>query len=185
MKDLGLVSLFIMSLLFSKPLFAQFTVEETEMMEIIKVNGAYIKNSVFLDTTTIKNMNLANSTSWRHLWVDKEDSIKNIKQIYDIRLKFDSKKEAVKFHKKYLLLNSEYSEKIKIHGINFEGAELFCVYKGGNEYNQLMEPYGYQVFCLLYIVDNYFVKQHITCLKEHIPSVYQSFVTSTINKIKK
>ena len=185
MKKLGLLSLLITCIFFSKSTFGQFTLEETEMMEIIKVNGAYIKNSVFLDTATIKNMKLANATSWRHLWVDKEDTIKNIKQLYDIRLKFDSKKEAIKFHKKYLDLNSEYSEKIKLHGIKFEGADVFCVYKGSKEYTELMEPYGYQVFCLLYVVDDYFVKQHITCLKEHTPSTYQNFVTTTIKKIKK
>ena len=185
MKNLGLLSLFITSLFFSKFTFAQFTAEENEMMEIIKINGAYIKNSVFLDTSSIKNMKLANSTSWRHLWIDKEDTIKNIKQFYDIRLKFDSKKEAIKFHKKYIGLNSEYSEKIKIHEIKSEGADLFYIYKGGKEYLALMEPYGYQVFCLLYVVDDYFVKQHITCLKEHTPGMYQNFVTTTIKKIKK
>jgi len=185
MKKIGLFCLLFTCFSLSNKSFSQFTAEETEMMEIIKVNGAYIKNSVFLDTTTIKNMKLANSTTWRHLWVDKEDTIKNIKQFYDIRLKFDSKKDAIKFHKKYLGLNSEYSEKIKIHGIKFEGADVFSVYKGGKEYTELMEPYGYQVFCLLYVVDGYFVKQHITCLKEHTPSTYQNFVTTTIKKIKK
>ncbi len=185
MKKLGLLFLLITCICFSKSTFGQFTLEETEMMEIIKVNGAYIKSSAFLDTATIKNMKLANSTSWRNLWVDKEDTIKNIKQFYDIRLKFDSKKEAIKFHKKYLGLNSEYSEKIKLHGIKFDGAEVFSVYKGSKEYADLMEPYGYQVFCLLYVVEDYFVKQHITCLKEHIPSTFQNFVTTTIKKIKK
>jgi hypothetical protein len=185
MKNLSLLSLFILSLLLSKPLFAQFTAEEIEMMDIIKINGAYITPSVFLDTSTIKNMKLANNNGWRHLWVDKEDTIKNIKQFYDIRLKFDSKKDALKFYKKYLGLNSEYSEKIKIHGIKFEGTEMFSVYKGGKEYTELMSPYGYQVFCLLYVVNDYFVKQHITCLKEHTPSTYQNFVTTTIKKIKK
>ena len=91
----------------------------------------------------------------------------------------------MKFYKKYLGLNSEYSEKIKIHGIKFEGTEMFSVYKGGKEYTELMSPYGYQVFCLLYVVNDYFVKQHITCLIEHIPSTYQNFVTTTIKKIKK
>ena len=185
MKNLGLLSVFIMSLLFSKPSYAQFSAEEIEMMEIIKTNGAYISPSIFLDTSIIKNMKLANNNGWRHLWVDKEDTIKNIKQFYDIRLKFDTKKDALKFHKKYLGLNSEYSEKIKIHGIKFEDADAFYVYKGGKEYTQLMEPYGYQVFCLLYVVDDYFVKQHITCMKEHIPETYQNFVTTTIKKIKK
>lgn len=184
MRNLGLLFVFIISLCFSKSLFAQFTAEEIEMMEIIKTNGAYINPSVFLDTSIIKNMKLANNNGWRNLWVDKEDTIKNIKQFYDIRLKFESKKEALKFQKKYLGLNSEYSEKIKIHGIKFEGADMFSVYKGGKEYNDLMAPYGYQVFCILYVVDDYFVKQHITCLKEQIPSTYQNFVTTTITKIK-
>lgn len=185
MKKLGLLFLLLAFVFFSKSTFSQFTNEETEMMEIIKVNGAYIKNNLFLDTVTIKNMKLANSSSWRHLWVDKEDTIKNIKQFYDIRLKFDSKKEAIKFHKKYLGLNSEYSEKIKLHGIKFDGADIFIVYKGSKEYTELMEPYGYQVFCLIYVVDDCFVKQHITCIKEHTPITYQNFVTTTIKKIKK
>ena len=184
MRQIRSFILLTTSLLLSATLFCQFSAEESEMMEIIKINGAYIKNSVFLDTATIKNMKLANNASWRHLWVDKEDTIKDIKQFYDIRLKFESKKEALKFHKKYLGLNSEYSEKIKLHGISTEGSDAFYVYKGGDEYSKMMDPYGYQVFCLLYVVDDYFVKQHITCLKEFTPQRFQNFVTTTIKKIK-
>ena len=64
------------------------------MTEIIKANGAYISPKLFLDTNQLKDLKLVNSTSWRKLWSDIEDSSKNIMQMYDIRLKFESKKEA-------------------------------------------------------------------------------------------
>lgn len=184
MKNAFLFILLIVTTLITPFCFSQFTQEENEMMAIIKEHGAYIPKSLFLDTSTIKHMSLANSTTWRNLWVDQEDSIKNIKQIYDIRLKFDSQKEALKFHKKYLHLNSEYAPKIKSHGIKHEGSTDFQVYSGGVEYTKMMEPYGYQIFCFLYVVDGYFVKQYITCLKEYTPSTFQYFIDSTISKIK-
>ena len=67
---------------------AQFSKEEMEMTEIIKVNGAYISPKLFLDTNQLKDLKQVNSTSWRKLWSDIEDSSKNIMQMYDIRLKF-------------------------------------------------------------------------------------------------
>jgi|GEM_PF-2462941 len=185
MKQLFLFTLISISTVTSNTTFAQFSEEENEMMEVVKLNGAYIPSSAFLDTSVIKKMKLANSTSWRHLWVENADTAKKIKQFYDIRLKFDSKKEAEKFHKKFLLLNSEHAEKIKIHGIKSEGTSLFSVYKGGKEYAEMMDPYGYQIICFLYVIDDYYIKQYITCKKEFTPSDFQNFIDSTISRIHK
>lgn len=162
---------------------SQFSQAESEMMDIVEKNGASIPASIFLDTSTVKDMQIANSTPWRHIWMDIEDSTKNIMQFYDIRLKFDSKKDALAFHKKYLGLNSEFGNKIKNHGINFDGASKFYVYSGSKEFTKMMDPYGYQIFCILFVVDNYFVKIYLTCKKDHSPSEYQNFVTTAINKI--
>lgn len=165
--------------------WSQFSIEEEEMMEIVKNNGANIPTTVFLDTTIVKNMKLANATNWRHIWFDIEDSIKSIKQFYDIRLKFDSNKDAVKFNKKYMGINSEFAPRIKKHNLNFEGANSFYVFAGSSSYTKMMEPYGYQSFCFLFVVDNYFVKIYVTCLKEYTPDKFQNFVSEAIKRVKK
>ena len=164
--------------------WSQFSAAENEMIEIVKKHGASIPSSVFLDTTVIKDMQIANSTSWRHIWSDIDHSVKNVMQFYDIRLQFDTKKEALKFHKSHLGLNSEYGPKIKNHGIISEGADALYVYSGSKVYSQMMEPYGFQIFCILFVVDNYFVKLYVTCRKEYTPDKFQSFVTEAISKIK-
>ncbi len=176
-----LIFLFSFSLTCS---WSQFSQAESEMMDIVEKNGASIPVSVFLDTNTVKDMKIANATPWRHIWMDIEDSSKNIMQFYDIRLKFDSKKDALAFHKKYLGLNSEFGNKIKNHGINFDGASKFYVYSGSKEFTKMMEPYGYQIFCIMYVVDNYFVKIYLTCKKEYTPSEFQNYVSTSIKKIK-
>lgn len=164
--------------------WTQFSEEENEMMEIVKEKGASIPLSTFLDTTILVDLQIANSTSWRHIWMDIEDSTKQIMQLYDIRLKFDSKKKALKFHKKFLGLNSEYGEEINNHEINFDGACKFSVFSGNKEFTAMMDPYGYQIFCILFVVDNYFAKIYVTCIKEKNPADFQKIVTSTIIKIK-
>ena len=165
--------------------FGQFSPAENEMMEIVKQHGSTIPQEIFLDSSTVKHMQLANATTWRHVWSDIDDSIKHVMQFYDIRLKFDSKKDALKFHKSHLGLNSEFGPKIKLHGIKSEGADAFYVFSGSKVYNQMMEPYGFQIFCILFVVDNYFVKLYVTCLKEYTPAEFQSFVTEAIRRIKK
>ena len=164
--------------------WTQFSEEENEMMEIVKENGASIPSSVFLDTTILVDLQIANSTSWRHIWMDIEDSTKQIMQLYDIRLKFDSKKDALKFHKKFSGLNSEYGPKINNPEINFEGATKFSVFSGSPEFTQMMEPYGFQIFCFLFVVDNYFAKIYLTCAKENTPSDFQKIISYAILKIK-
>lgn len=165
--------------------WSQFTPAENEMMEIVKKNGANVPSSIFLDSSVVKHMQVANTTSWRHIWSDIDDSIKHVMQFYDIRLQFESNKEALKFHKKYLGLNSEFGPRIKKHGLKYEGAEAFYVYSGSKAYSQMMEPYGFQILCYLFVVDNYFVKLYVTCLTEYTPTKFQSFVTEAISRIKK
>lgn len=172
-------------LIYSGFSWGQFSPAENEMMEIVKKNGANIPSSVFLDSLIVKHMQIANTTSWRHIWSDVDDSIKHVMQFYDIRLKFDSNKEALKFHKKYLGLNSEFGPRIKRHGVNFDDAEAFYVFSGSKVYSKMMEPYGFQILCYLFVVDNYFVKLYVTCLTEYTPLEFQGFVTEAIGRIKK
>lgn len=164
--------------------WGQFSAAENEMSEIVKLHGASVPPAIFLDSSTVKYMQLANSTSWRHIWSDIDDSVKSVMQFYDIRLQFDSKKDALKFHKNYLGLNSEFGPKIKQHGITYQGADALYVYSGSKVYSQMMEPYGFQILCILFVVDNYFVKLYVTCLKEYTPDHFQDFVTEAISKIK-
>lgn len=166
-------------------LWSQFSPAENEMMEIVKKNGATVPPSVFLDSSTVKNMQLANVTSWRHIWSDDaDDSLKQIMQFYDIRLKFETNKEALKFHKKYLGLNSEFGPRIRKHGVNHEGADAFYIYSGSKVYSEMMKPYGFKIICYLFVVDNYFVKLYVTCLTEYQPINFQDFVNESIKRIK-
>lgn len=166
-------------------LWSQFTSAENEMMEIVKKNGANVPPSAFLDSSTVKGMQIANTASWRHIWSDDaNDSIKHVMQFYDIRLKFDSNKEALKFHKKYLGLNSEFGPRIRKHGVNHNGTDAFYVYSGSKAYNKMMEPYGFKIICYLFVVDNYFVKLYVTCLTEYQPTKFQNFVDESIRRIK-
>ena len=177
-------TLLIIFTFFAGSSWAQFSEKENEMMEIVKENGVSIPSSAFLDTTILVDLQIANSTSWRHIWMDIEDSTKQIMQLYDIRLKFDSKKKALKFHKKFLGLNSEYGPEINNHEINFDGASIFSVFSGSLEFAKMMDPYGYEIFCILFVVDNYFAKIYLTCEKEKNPADFQKIVSSAILKIK-
>jgi hypothetical protein len=163
---------------------AQFSKEEMEMTEIIKVNGAYISPKLFLDTNQLKDLKLVNSTSWRKLWSDIEDSSKNIIQMYDIRLKFESKKEAQKFHKKYVGINSEFGPKIANSNVKFTGALSPMVFGSSPNYEKMMGAYGYKTICFLFVVDSYFVKIYINCKNEIKPESYQNLVDSAIKKIR-
>ncbi len=164
-------------------LFSQGNEKERELIEILE-NQKPIPSSIFLNTTNFQPMKLVSSNNWRHIWNDVEDSIKTISQIYDIRVKFDSNKEATQFQKEFIKINSENGIKHRKHGIKFKGANAFYVFTGNEKVNSMMKIAGLQAYCLLFVVDNYFVKLYITTKTNTKVTHFQPLIDEAISKIK-
>jgi hypothetical protein len=163
--------------------YGQFSKEEKEILEIVKSQDS-IPRSVFLDSTLLANMKVK-VTNTRQIWFSKSKTEKHIDQLFDIRLKFANHDSALAFHKKYLGANSEYGPEIKKHKIKYKGADEFEAFNGADMVNKMVEPYGLQMYCYLFVVDNYFVKIYVTCNKDYKPEKFQDLVTDIINRIKK
>lgn len=173
-------SLFLIS---TSTLFSQGNEKERELIEILE-NQKPIPNSIFLNAANYQPMKLVSSNNWRHIWNDVEDTIKQISQIYDIRVKFDSNKEATQFQKEYIKINSENGIKHRKHGIKFKGANAFYVFTGNEKVNSMMKIAGLQAYCLLFVVDNYFVKIYITTKLNTKVTHFQPLIDEAISKIK-
>jgi hypothetical protein len=180
MKKIILSTLFILTSLLS---FGQFSERERELIEFEKKQDS-IPKSVFLDTTDIKNLKLVYSGNTRQVWRSTNKETQNIEQFYDVRLKFDSKEKALTFHKEYWKENSEYGPEVKNHKIKVNGTEDFRVFKGSDMVNQMVAQYGLQMYCFIFVVDNYYVKFYISCKKELEPSIIQPYLDSVIKKVK-
>ena len=170
-------------LLLSPTLFSQGNEKERELIEILE-NQKPIPNSLFLNATNYQPMKLVSSNNWRHIWNDLEDTIRLISQIYDIRVKFDSNKDAVQFQKDYIKINSENGVKHRKHGIKFKGANAFFAFTGNEKVNSIMKTAGLQAYCLLFVVDNYFVKIYITTKINTKITQFQPLINEAIYKIK-
>lgn len=162
--------------------YSQNTKEETEIIEIINTQDSIPRN-VFLDSTLLANMT-SRSMNTRQMWYSINRTEKHIDQLFDIRIKFENHDAALKFHKKYLKTNSEEGPEIKKHKIKSEGAEEFKVFKGEKTVNALVENFGLQMYCYLFVVGNYFVKVYITCSKDYKPNKFQNLVSDIISRIK-
>lgn len=162
--------------------FGQNSEREKELIAI-EQNQDSITRLVFLDSTELTNLKLLYSGKTRQIWRSTSRVTQNIEQFYDIRLQFESKKKALAFHKDYWRENSEFGPEIKKHKINIDGADAFRVFKGENMVNQMIERFGLQMYCYLFVVDNYFVKFYISCKAEFEPTIIQPYLTKVIAKI--
>jgi len=180
MKAFIVLTLFFLTSLLS---FGQFSEREKELIEFEKKQDT-IPRSVFLDTTDLQSLNLVYAVNTRQIWRSTNKETQNIEQFYDIRIKFDSKEKALSFHKEYWKENSEFGPEIKKHKINVKGTEDFRVFKGADLVNQMVAPYGLQMYCFIFVVDSYFVKFYISCKKELEPSIIQPYLDMVISKIK-
>ncbi|MCE2743881.1 MAG: hypothetical protein LW701_09980, partial [Fluviicola sp.] len=70
-------------------LFAQNTEQERELVRILESQKP-IPADLFINPNMIHPMTLVSTINWRQVWNDKDDSLKFISQLYDVRLKFDS-----------------------------------------------------------------------------------------------
>lgn len=173
---------FITLVLFTH-VFGQFSKEESDVLEIVNKQDT-LPRDIFLDSTLLKNMKVSTSNA-RQVWFSTSRTEKHIEQLFDIRLKFENHDSAMVFHKKYLGINSEYGPEIRKHKINYDGAVDFHVYKGADMVNKMVAQYGLQMFCYIFVVDDYFVKIYITCNKDYKPEKFQELVTDVILRIKK
>jgi len=165
-------------------LFAQNTEQERELVRILESQKP-IPTDLFINPNMIHPMTLVSTINWRQVWNDKDDSLKFISQFYDVRLKFDSNKEATAFHKNYLKLNSENGIKHKHHGLKFEGANNFYAFDASEQINNMMKMVGMRAYCFLFVVDNYVVKLYLTSTIDSKPVKFQKLITEAISKIKK
>jgi hypothetical protein len=160
------------------------TGREAELMKIISEQDSIPRN-VFLTFSDADSMRLQ-STNWRQVW-SSHSRINHIGQLYDIRLKFKNHKDALAFYKKYLKENSEEGLEIKQHTVVAKDAEEFRIFGASAEVDKMTKMFNLptQMFCYLFVVDNYFVKVYVSCNIKYEPNKFQPLITDIIQKIKK
>lgn len=179
MKNLFFLFFFLLGL---ANVFGQNSQTEEALFAIVEKQDS-IPRAVFLDEILLPNMQVSRSNT-RQVWAAMATGEQAIEQLFDIRLKFDNKTEALAFHKKYLKLNSENGVEIKKHSLKAKDVTALKLYKGSALVNSLMATYGFQVYCILFVVDNYFVKLYITCASEAKPKAFERLVAAIAKKIK-
>jgi hypothetical protein len=162
---------------------AQFNSREAELIEIEQSQDT-LPRTIFLDSTEFPNLKMIFVTNSRQVWRSTYQEILNIEQFYDIRIKFDSKEKAFAYHNEYWKENSEFGPEIKKHNIKTNGTEKFRVFHGTELINKMVGVYGRQMFCYIFIIDNYYIKFYIDCKKDLKPEIIQPFLDSVIKRIK-
>ncbi len=181
MKTILLTSVYIF---FHFASAAQFSVRENEAIKIEQSQDT-LPRTIFLDSTDLPNLKLNFARNSRQVWSSIGRDTKEIEQFFDIRIKFESREKALAFHKEYWKENSEYGPEIRKHKVDTQGTEDFRAFKAADLLNEMSAEYGLQMYCYIFVVDNYFVKFFISCKKELAPNVIQPYVNSVVEKIKK
>jgi hypothetical protein len=155
-----------------------------EVMDIINASDT-IPEELFLDTANIRNMFVSNRLKYRRVWNDINDTIKSISQFYDIRIKFDSDSAALAFHREYMEESSESGPKVKIKFKSPEGVTDLRLFTQNEKIAKVfLEPYGFQAYCFLFVVDNYAVKFYISCLTSYKPDYFLPHIIAARDKIR-
>jgi len=162
--------------------FGQYTQKELEVSTIFEQQDS-IPRSVFLDSTMLPEMKFY-GTNARNVWSSKNHNGDEIEQFYDIRLSFKTHEEALAFHEKYLEENSEYGPQIKKHKLKTVGASEFKAYEGSKPLNSMIKGYNLQLYCFLFVVDNYFVKCYTSCPLDYKPESFQAIINDIIQRIQ-
>ncbi|MEI6752144.1 MAG: hypothetical protein WCK78_03155 [Paludibacter sp.] len=178
-----IVRIIVMLLLTLSNVYGQHSQDRKEVSEIIRAQDS-IPRKVFLDSTFLPNMKV-NVKNTIQIWDCQSKTEKHIYSLCDLRIKFANHDSALKFHKKYLQYNSENGPEIRNHRIDSNGADEFKVFNGSYLYNQMLSSGGLQIYCYLFVVDNYYVKVFITCNKDYKPEKFQDLVKDIITRIKK
>jgi len=167
--------------LFCSTSYGQDSPEELELLAIVDQQDS-LPRSVFLDSTLLPDMKFY-GTNTRNVWSSKSHSGKVMEQFYDIRLVFKTHEEALAFHEKYLELNAEYGPQIKKHKLKTVGASEFKAYEGSELLNSMIKEYNLQLYCFLFVVDNYFVKCYISCPLDFKPTAFQAIINDVIQRV--
>lgn len=119
--------------------------------------GAFISPSFFMNH---KLYGGDTTNSRKRVWSsDNAD----YNQVYDIRWKFSSEKEALDFYNKFLIINSENSVELKKIKIEIEGTAQLNVFEDLNS-EEMMKAFGFKSknYCFLMVVNNYVIKLYIS-----------------------
>ena len=168
--------------LFCSTSFGQYTQKELELFKIVEEQDS-LPRSIFLDSTLLPDMKFY-GTNTRNVWSSKSHSGNTVEQFYDIRLAFKTHEEALAFHEKFLEENAEYGPQIKKHKLKTVGASEFKAYEGSKLINSMVKAYNMQMYCFLFVVDNYFVKCYLSCPLEFKPTAFQATINENIQRIQ-
>jgi hypothetical protein len=177
-----LLLIITLQLLFASNVLAQ-SKREQELIKLEQQQDS-LPRSLFLDSTELKDLKLVYRSKTRQIWRSPSKDTKHINQLYDIRIKFESKEAALAFHKKYWKENSEFGPEITDHKIKHKGATEFRVFSGTDAYNKMIAPYGLQIYCYIFVVDEYFVKFYLSSSIEAKPTVIQPYLKRVIKKVR-
>lgn len=176
-------SITVFLLLLCGSVFGQFSKKELQLDSIFSTQDS-LPRSVFLDSTLLGKMQVK---AWKaqQTWFSTDKNEKHIEMLFDIRCRFSTHDSAMAFHENYLDLNSEYGPEIKQHNIKTKGASGFKVFRAPALINGMAAQSGLQMYCYLFVVDNYFVKIYVNCNKSYGPEKFQDLITESIKRIKK
>ncbi len=177
---------FVLSFIFACPVMSngQYTERAREVIRIIDASDS-IPDALFLDTGIIKRMTLTNKTRVRRVWTNFNDTQKHIHQFYDLRVRFDSDSAALAFHRDYIDESSEGGPKVKTKFKSPEGVEGLKLFTHDEKLGRLIyDPYGLQVYCYLFVVDNYAVKFYIVCPNTYKPDYFLPHIIAARDKIR-
>jgi hypothetical protein len=161
---------------------AQPAGREKEIMKIVNSRDS-VPRSVFLDSVNLPEMRMRRSNT-RQVWMTNGTNDKHLNQLFDIRLPFATHDSALWFHRHYLSENAEGGPEIIKHRITATGADELRVYRGSALVNGMVKQYGLQMYCYLFVVDNYFVKVYICCNIKYKPNKFEPLITDIIRRIK-
>lgn len=173
----------LLMLTFITTSFGQSAADENEIIDIVKTQDV-LPRSVFLDSTMLPGMKLYEGNT-RQGWATVDKSVGHIDQLYDIRLKFIDHQSALAFHRKFLTINSEGGPEIKDHHLNYDGADELIVFGTPAQAVKMLESEHLRIFCIVMVVDKYFVKLFINCNDKYEVAKFQPMVTEIIRRIKK
>lgn len=159
------------------------SVSKSEILAEFLANHPPLNDSLFLNPNCYHPMKIFHQSNWQKMWSDQPDSVQTISQLYDSRIKFNSKKDALRFQKDFLDLLTDKGEKITNPKISAPGAKKMMVFIPNEENKKLLEMVERQSFCFIFVKDNYFVKISVICSLQWSPDFFQPMVDDAIRRI--
>jgi hypothetical protein len=162
---------------------SQFAMNEKEVARIMEIQDS-LPRTVFLDSTKLQGMQVYAGKNFQY-WEPRNVFNYKIKELYDIRLKFQNSDTAQKFLNHYLDVLSNNGNEIKNHKLILNGCQNLRVFTGNDWYNHKMADIGFQTFIYLFLVDNYLIKVEILCDYKFQPNKFSSLLNLIPPKMRK